>query len=245
MSLNLRKTTGNALSILTSDVMSRMTSFVLYALVARHLGAQEFGQLSLAFSLFYMFQVFATAGLKVLIIRQVAKDRSQTSLYFVNACAIVTLSSFTSIAVLFAFVRLMHYPPATALVALLLSVGLLPTAISAVCEGLFQAWEKMQFIAWVNVPINIAKIVGAFLLLTNSHGLYAVILVLLASFFTAAGVETWIVLRLFLAGGAPIDVAFSIRTLRSALTFLGMDGTLAVEGSVNVLFLSKLASLCE
>ena len=80
MILNLRSAGGNALSILTSDAMNRATSFVMYALVARHLGAQDFGQLSLAFSLFYMFQVFAIAGLKVLIIRQVAKDRSQTNL---------------------------------------------------------------------------------------------------------------------------------------------------------------------
>src|SRR6266481_5025099 len=113
MSLNLRKTTGNALSILTSDVMSRMTSFVLYALVARHLGAQEFGQLSLAFTLFYTFQVFAVGGLKTLIIRQVAKDRAQTQLYFINGCMIVALSSLASIAALWSFVHLMHYPPAT------------------------------------------------------------------------------------------------------------------------------------
>ena len=100
MSLNLRKTTGNALSILTSDVMSRMTSFVLYALVARHLGAQEFGQLSLAFTLFYMFQVFAVGGLKTLIVRQVAKDRAKTQLYFVNGYLIVAFTSLASIVAL-------------------------------------------------------------------------------------------------------------------------------------------------
>ena len=242
---NLRKAGGNALSILTSDVMNRATSFLMYALVARRLGAQEFGQLSLAFSLFYMFQVFAIAGLKVLVIRQVAKDRSQTKLYFINACMIVTVSSFTSVAALFAFVRLMHYPPATTLVALLLSLGLLPTAISAICEGIFQAWEKMHFIAWVNVPVNVAKIVGTFLLLTRGQGLYAVILILLGSFFTIAGIETWIVLRRFPAQHAPIDFGFSLRTLRSAITFLGIDGTLAIEGSVNVLFLSKLATVSQ
>src|SRR6266571_7237166 len=97
MSLNLRKTTGNALSILTSDVMSRMTSFVLYALVARHLGAQEFGRLSLAFTLFYTFQVFAVGGLKTLIIRQVAKDRAQTRLYFLNGMLIVAFTSVVSL----------------------------------------------------------------------------------------------------------------------------------------------------
>src|SRR2546430_10942621 len=91
MSLNLRKTTGNALSILTSDVMNRMTSFVLYALVARHLGAQEFGQLTLAFTLFYTFQVFAVGGLKTLIVRQVAKSLrkrgliSSTAAWFVRS----------------------------------------------------------------------------------------------------------------------------------------------------------------
>jgi len=242
---NLRKAGGNALSILTSDVMNRATSFLMYALVARRLGAQEFGQLSLAFSLFYMFQVFAIAGLKVLVIRQVAKDRSQTKLYFINACMIVTVSSFTSVAALFAFVRLMHYPPATTLVALLLSLGLLPTAISAICEGIFQAWEKMHFIAWVNVPVNVTKIVGTFLLLTRGRGLYAVILILLGSFFTIAGIETWIVLRRFPVQHAPIDFGFSLRTLRSAITFLGIDGTLAIEGSVNVLFLSKLATVSQ
>jgi O-antigen/teichoic acid export membrane protein len=225
--------------------MNRATSFVMYALVARHLGAQEFGQLSLAFSLFYMFQVFATAGLKVLVIRQVAKDRSQTSLYFINGCAIVAVSSFTSVAALFAFVHLMHYPGSTTLVALLLSLGLFPTAISAVCEGIFQAWEKMHFIAWVNVPANLAKIVATFLILTRSQGLYAVILLLLGSFFSVAAAEVWIVLRRFPARHASIDPAFALATFRSGITFLGIDGTLAIEGSVNVLFLSKLATVSE
>ena len=111
MTLSLRKTGGNALSILSSDVMNRATSFVLYALVARHLGVQEFGELTLAFTLFYVFQVFAVVGLKTLIIRQVAKDRTQTWLYFTNGSGIVALTSLSSFLVLFGFVGLMHYPP--------------------------------------------------------------------------------------------------------------------------------------
>src|SRR5437867_8411028 len=108
MSLNFRKTGGNALSILTSDAMNRATSFVLYALVARHLGAHEFGQLSLALTLFYIFQVLAVAGLKTLIIRQVTIDRSQTSRYYITCCAIVSFSSFYSLALLIGFFRLVY-----------------------------------------------------------------------------------------------------------------------------------------
>src|SRR5438132_4498515 len=153
MSLNFRKTGGNALSILTSDAMNRATSFVLYALVARHLGAHEFGQLSLALTLFYIFQVLAVAGLKTLTIRQVTIDRSQTSRYFTAGCAIVAFSSFSSLALLFGFVRLMHYPDDTTLVILLLCFVLLPYAVSALCGGIFQAWVRMPLIPYVNVPV--------------------------------------------------------------------------------------------
>ena len=245
MSLNLRKAGGNALSILTSDAMNRVTSFVLYALVARHLGAHEFGQLSLAFTLFYIFQVLAFAGLKTLTIRQVTKDRVQTRRYFINGCAIVTLSSFLSLVVLFAFVQLMHYPADTTLVIMLMSLGLLPYAISAICEGIFQAWERMHLIPYVNVPVNIAKVGCAFFLLTTKNELYTVILILLSSLVAAALLEVWILLRRFPSQPASLDLRFCLATFRSAVTFLGIDGAIAVMSSLNVLLLSKLATETE
>jgi O-antigen/teichoic acid export membrane protein len=242
MSISLRNTVGNALSILTSEVMNRATSFVLYAMVARQLGAFEFGQLSLAFSLFYVFQVSAVAGLKILIVRDVAKDHSRTSLYFQNGCAIVTVSSFASFVLLALFVRLMHYSPATNLIVLMLSLGLFPYAIAAVCEGIFQAWERMRYIACVNVPANIGKIGAAYLLLSRNRGLYTVILILLASFFAVAAIEVWLILRRFPAQRASISIPFCLATVRSAITFLAIDKLIALESSLNVILLSKLAS---
>jgi O-antigen/teichoic acid export membrane protein len=242
MSLNLRKTSGNALSILSSDVMNRVTSFVLYAMVARHLGAEEFGQLTLAFTLFYTFQVFAVGGLKTLIVRQVAKDRAQTRLYFLNGIMIVTFTSVASLVALWSFVHVMRYPTSTTRVILLLSLGLLPYTISAVCEGLFQAWERMPYIAFVNVPVNIAKVAGAYALLATNRGLYPVVLVLLASLAAIAGFEIWIVLRKLASQPASVDLHFSVTTMRSAATFLGIDGTLAIMSSLNIILLSKLAT---
>src|SRR5690242_9215272 len=240
--MNLKKVSANALSILSSDVMNRVTSFVLYAMVARHLGAQEFGQLTLALTLFYTFQVFAVGGLKTLIVRQVAKDRSQTRLYFLNGLLIVAFTSIVSLIALWSFVYVMHYPLATTRVILLLSFGLVPYTISAVCEGLFQAWERMPYIACVNVPVNVAKVVGAFVLLTMNRSLYSVVLVLLASLAVIAVVEVWILLSKFSSPPASIDIRFSLRTMRTAATFLGIDGTLAIMSSLNIILLSKLAT---
>ena len=245
MLFSLRKVGGNALSILTSDVFNRATSFVIYAMVARHLGAHEFGQLALAFSLLYMFQIFAIAGLKVLIIREVAKDRSRTRLYFLNSCAILAVSSLVSVSVLLAFLHLMRYSSSTNLVIFLLSLGLFPAAISAVCEGIFQAWERMRLIAWVNVPMNLGKMTLAFLVLSRNYGLYAVVGVIVSAFLVVAIVETWLVLRRFPAPPARLSLSFSLRTIRSAVTFLGIDGTLAIDGGIIALLLSKVGSVAQ
>lgn len=245
MSLNLKEVSTNALSILSSDVMNRATSFVLYALVARHLGAHEFGQLTLSFTLFYAFQVFAVSGLKTLVIRQVAKDHTQTARYFFNGCAIVTFTSVASIAAVWTFVYLMHYPRSTTVVILLLSFGLLPYAFSAICEGIFQAWEQMRYIAYVNVPVNVAKVGATFLLLSENRGLYTVILVLLACFCAIAVAELWIVSRRFPVRGASLDSSFAWATARAASTFLGIDGATAIMASLNIVLLSKLAGETE
>jgi O-antigen/teichoic acid export membrane protein len=247
MSISLRNIGGNALSILTSDVMNRATSFVVYAMVARKLGAFEFGQLSLSLSLFYIFQIFAVSGVKTLLIREVAKDRSQTRKYLVHGCLIVAVMSLASLAGLFGFVRLVRYTGGTRLVVLLLSLGLFPYAISAVCEGIFQAWERMHYIAYVNVPSNLVKMAGAYVLLFRNRGLHTVILLLLAAFFTVAAVELWLVIRRFPAQqeGVPrrdLDLRFSLATLRRASTFLGIDGTCAIAGNLNIILLSKLAT---
>lgn len=246
MSISLRSIGGNALSILTSDVMNRATSFVVYAMVARKLGAFEFGQMSLALSLFYVFQIFSISGVKTLLIREVAKDRSQTRNYLINGCLIVAAMSIASLAALFGFVRAVHYTGGTKLVVLLLSLGLLPNAISAVCDGIFQAWERMHYIAYVNVPSNLTKMAGACLLLFWNRGLYTVILLLLGAFYAVACAELWLVISRFDIQPAPgqhgaIDLRFALRTLRSASTFLGIDGTCAIAGNLNIILLSKLS----
>src|SRR2546430_3707674 len=132
MSSSLRNIGANALSILTSDVMNRATSFVIYAMVARKFGAFEFGQMSLALSLFYIFLIFAVAGLKTLLIREGAKDRSQTQKYLVNGCLIVGVMSLASLGAGFGFVRALHYLAGAELGGLVLSPGLLPSPLFAV-----------------------------------------------------------------------------------------------------------------
>jgi O-antigen/teichoic acid export membrane protein len=236
---------ANAISILAADVVNRGTTFVLYALVARYLGAFEFGQLSLALTLFYTFQVLAAAGLKTLVVREVSRDKERTHSYLVNGAVTVTATFVLSIAILFVFVRLMGYSRPTASLILLLGLGLLPASLAALFEGLFQAWEKMHLIAIGNVPANVVKAGAAFLALSHGSSLYQLATVILATQLMIAAVEWRLLCRHIVQPRFEFELGFSLRMLRSSATFLGIDVTIAIWSSAQIVLLSALASETE
>src|SRR4051794_19262068 len=84
---------SNAGSVLASDAANRAATFVLYALVGRTLGAFEFGQMSLALTFFYIFQIIAGAGVKTYVTREIAKDASATGRMLASGCLLVVAFS--------------------------------------------------------------------------------------------------------------------------------------------------------
>jgi len=237
---SVRRLIGNFASLLTSEVVNRATTFVLYAMVARYLGAFELGQLSLALTLFFVSQVLAGAGLKTLVTREVARDRTKIGRYLVNGSAIVVACSLLAMAALLLFVRLAGYSPGTASAILLLSLGVLPFSLSVINKAVFQAWERMHYIPWANVPVNTAKVGLAFLLLRQGHGLFALILLLLACYVAILGIEWWLLLRHITRPRVRIDRRFCMAMIRSTSTFLGINGIMAINASLDLLLLSRL-----
>lgn len=239
---NVRKIASNAIFILVSDVVNRGTTFVLYALVARYLGPHEFGQMALALALFYTFQVLAVAGLKTYVTRQVAKDKTQTNHYLINGSLIVLLFSILAIILLLGFTGLMDYASDTTFVILLISLGLFPFALSAVCEAVFRAWEEMQFITYATVPVSVAKVGLAFLILNQGHGLPYIIAVLVFAPCAIALIEWGLMCRYIIRPYLEIDLSFSVTMVKETATFLGIDVIRAIWSSLPILLLSKLAS---
>lgn len=235
----------NAAALLASDVLSRATTFAMYVLVARHLGVFEVGQMSLALTLFYVFQVVAVAGLKTLITREVAKDKTETDRYLVNGSMVVIASSLVTMLITLLFVWSMGYARDTALIILLLSLGLLPYALSAICEAIFQAWERMHYIAYANVPSNVFKVGLAFLLLSQGYGVYHLVILIVASHVVIASTAWGLMLWHITTPRITFDPDFSLTMVRTTSTFLGIDVIIAVWASAQIILLSVLASETE
>lgn len=241
----LRRVVSNAVSVLTSDVVNRGTTFVLYALVARYLNPLAFGQLSLALTFYYTFQVLAVAGLRTFLTREVAKDREKTGAYVVNGSMVVGLSSLLSLIIMVLLVRVMDYSADTASIIMLAALGIFPFSLAAICEAVFRGWEKMRYIAYANVPVSIGKVGLAFVILSWGYGLYELVMLLLVAHVTVVAVEWWLMLKHIPMLGGRFDSRFCLVIVGSTATFLGLDGITAIWSSLNIILLSKLASETE
>ncbi len=260
----------NMTSLVASDVVNRITSFVIYALVGRFLGAFAFGQISLALSLFYTFHVFAVAGMKTLVTREVARDKDSTGKYLVTSSFLVLFTTFLSLLGLLAFIDIMGYNSTpeltsfglytlsnlnggfdalwdlsyggradTALVILIICMGLLPYALSQVMEAVFQAHEEMTYIAYVNAPANIIRIALIFLLTSGGYGLYSIAIMMLISHVLVMAAELYFLLRYIVKPKLQLNREFTVSLMKKSITFFGIDAILAIMSSIYLILLAR------
>jgi O-antigen/teichoic acid export membrane protein len=169
----------------------------------------------------------------------------------VSATLLVTVGAGLAITALTGFVRIVGYSESTTSTILLVGLGLLPFALTVVCEAVFQAVEKARYMVWAQVPVNVVKVGLAYLLLSHGYGLLHLAILLLVCHGLVAGVEWWLMLRYVtrplssLPGSVMVSVARAVGSswnmARSAFTFLGVDTFIAIGASSNIILLSALA----
>jgi O-antigen/teichoic acid export membrane protein len=236
---------GNTASMLSSDTITRLGTFLLYVLVGRYLGTQSFGRMSLALTLLAAFQVFASGGLRMLIIREVASDRSKTNSYLINGSFVVTILSLISLAALLLLNILFNYSSATSEIIMLFGLGLLPFSLSTVCEAVFQAWERMEYIVLVNLPRNLLVVGFTFWLLLTGYGLKAIGILLLISYFLMLGMEWWIILRYISRPKIKPSLETSAAMIRASFPIMSFQAIFAITGSLIYVILSIIMSETE
>ena len=232
---------ANVSSLLTSNVINRATSFIVYAMVARYLGARELGQLVLAVSFFQLGSRFALLGLETLTTREVAKDRARTGEYLPTASVVVVVTSVISLPVIWSLAELLNYSADTKRVILYLFVGMAPFTLSQLTEATFVGWERSKFVAYSNSPIWIAHTAFVFLLLNAGYGADAVALAMAATYAVIAGVHWVLLISKMGPLSGRVNRRFPRAMLKSGLPFLGIQGMNAIRASIGIVFLSTFA----
>lgn len=214
-------------------------------MISRYLSLNEFGELALGLTLFYVFQVVATAGLPNLLTRETAKHHGRTPRLIANGLgASGGVSVFAALAMASSGL-VMQYDTSTTIVIAILSCGLVPYALALVLEAGFRGNEQMHFIAYSNVIANVVKLGAAFFLLQNGYGIYWIAGLIAFVRWLIFVCDILFYLTVSKRSFSRLDVRCVKALLRHTSTFLGVDVVIACWSAVEALLLSKLMSPVE
>ena len=233
-----RAAVGNIASLLSSNVVNRATSFIVYAVVGRYRGATELGQLALAITLLYFFNRLVVLGLQTLTTREVSRDPSLSGRYLVNATTIILGTSALGYLGAYLFVELMGYPADTSRVILVTFVGLAPLSIATISEAVLLAWHRASYIAYITTPVYLSQTAVAFWLIDTGRSIESVAVSIVAAYTVIALLQFVAAARVGSVDTYRPDVGSARTMVRDGSTFLGIQATLALRASLTVILIS-------
>jgi O-antigen/teichoic acid export membrane protein len=133
-----------------------------FVLIARSLGASNYGAFIGAVSLVAIFSPFATLGFGNLLIKNAARDRTLFAEYWGNALLMSVFSGTILLAVITGVARF-ALPPSipAALVFLVAASDLFAARITDLACLAFQSVEQMGWTANINITLSVLRLLGA------------------------------------------------------------------------------------
>lgn len=161
----------NTSFLFLSHVIGLALSFFYLIYTTRYLGAESYGILSFALAYTSLVGFFTDIGLLSVTIRDVARDRSLTRKYMGNMAVLkLSLAIFTIILTII-IMHLNSYSHDTALVIYIILFSVILNAFAGIFIGLFQAYERMEYVAIGSILNNFVMLIGALYATSNEMGL--------------------------------------------------------------------------
>jgi O-antigen/teichoic acid export membrane protein len=146
----------NYISLALAHFTAKVISFVAAVVIARHLGADDFGVFTFSFAAITLAIVIFQAGLTPLVVREIARNRAAAPRYLTISLVVRAAGALT-IALVAGGLYAATGSPA-ALAAAIAAVALGFSSILASFTDVFQGFERMEFVAVVLVFNNLATL---------------------------------------------------------------------------------------
>ncbi len=212
-----RRIAKNAAVSYAAQIIVTLLSLILSIYMARKLGSDVFGKYSFAAGFTALFAVFLDLGFGTLIVREVARDKSQAAKYAGNIMVIRTVLAFAFLLLMAVIITLMDYPRDTFLAVLILGISLSFNAFSGIFMQTFQAFERMEYNAFVSVTGQLVTVALGLAAVFLGYGLIGVV-----SAFAIGNLVRFVVSLLisssrFAKPRIEIDISFWKSAAKSAL----------------------------
>ncbi|HTX61482.1 MAG TPA: flippase [Methanobacterium sp.] len=161
--IEAKKIARNTLMVFISQVIYYILTFFTVIYTARYLGAEGFGILSLALSITSIFAMFIDMGLSTYMVREVSRDKSKAETFIPNIALMRLILSLITVFLIILMVNLINYSGTVKLVIYILTVSIIINGISGIFSYVFQANEKMEFLAVSTIILSGSMLLGTLL----------------------------------------------------------------------------------
>ncbi|MCK4732280.1 MAG: flippase, partial [Methanophagales archaeon] len=236
----IQRIAKNTAALFAAQFVVALLSLVLTIFIARSLGDVIFGKYSFALAFTAIFAVFSDLGYNTLLIRDVARDKSQASKYLNNILCMRALLSLVIFALIVITINLMGYPADTKNVVYLFGIYTLIGSFSAVFKVTFRAFEKMEYEAGITILANLIRVSLGLLVLFLGYGLIELALVFLFSGIFEVLFSFLVCERRFVKPKLEFDFDFWKSTIKVALplSMLSIFGLIYVR--IDTIMLSMM-----
>ena len=231
----------NTAALFAAQFVVAILSLALSIFIARSLGAVIFGKYSFALAFTAIFAVFSDLGYNTLLIRDIARDKSQASKYLNNVISMRALLSLIIFALIVITINVIGYPADTKNVVYLFGIYTLVVSFSGVFKVTFRAFEKMEYDAGITIFANIIRVSLGLLVLLLGYGLIELALVFLFSGVFDVLFSFLVCERRFVKPKLELDFEFWKSTIKIALplSMLSIFGLIYVRIDTVMLSMMK------
>ena len=165
----------NSVMIITSHVITKILSLIFVAFAARYLGTKGFGQYSFIFALMSFFVVMTALGLDTLLVREIAKDKSQINSILINSIYLKLFLILLSWAILAILILILNKSSVVNIGIILIALCLVPNSIRDSIKAAFNAYEIMEYNTLIEIVFRFIVVVLGLTVIYFSLGFIALI----------------------------------------------------------------------
>jgi O-antigen/teichoic acid export membrane protein len=164
----------NMVARITGEIVGKVASLVLFALLARQVGDARFGVFVFALAWAEVAMTPVGLGIDQFMVRQVAADKSRLDAYFLNAVVLKVARGIPIVAGSIVLVHLLDYSHETELTVSILSVALLFETMARTPQSVFNAFERGELVATAIAVQRILAASAGIAVLLAGYGVVAV-----------------------------------------------------------------------
>jgi O-antigen/teichoic acid export membrane protein len=138
-------TAKNTLYLLIAYIYQKLISLFYFIILARYLGADDFGKYTFALSFTALISVLIDFGLFPVLTREVARDKNKTKDYFSNILGFCLLSGGITLILDFILINVLKYPIEIKMLVYLAGLVVLLDTLALSVYQLFRGYLNLKF----------------------------------------------------------------------------------------------------